>query len=246
MCSVAVDRVRLRGQHGVHLEPADQGDRAEAPGPHRYSTHTFLELDSRHLICEPLLSTPSISCLLLRRRHIDRLPPDREHHRVRGFRKRQNHQAMEKRLLSSFWGRSYSFFFLFCCKKGLFSKGELLRDAEGFHVMKFSKENQMRHSIIGKKTPHIFCSGRVPLVTSEIFPCQRASFLLPPQGLFFSRLLLSNADALFWCSSIIDTALTPDVPGFIPTTHICSCTINVVLIWPFYDLFCLLFFTLSV
>lgn len=30
-----VDRVGLRGQHGVHLEPADEGDRAETARPHR-------------------------------------------------------------------------------------------------------------------------------------------------------------------------------------------------------------------
>lgn len=30
-----VDRVGLRRQHGVHLEPADEGDRAETAGPHR-------------------------------------------------------------------------------------------------------------------------------------------------------------------------------------------------------------------
>lgn len=40
---------------------------------------------------------------LHRCRHFDRLPPDRKHHCVRGFRKRQNHQAMEKRLLSLFF-----------------------------------------------------------------------------------------------------------------------------------------------
>lgn len=33
--SPAVDRVGLRGQHGVHLEPPDEGDRAETAGPHR-------------------------------------------------------------------------------------------------------------------------------------------------------------------------------------------------------------------
>lgn len=32
---LAVDRVGLRGQHGLYLEPADEGDRAETAGPHR-------------------------------------------------------------------------------------------------------------------------------------------------------------------------------------------------------------------
>lgn len=31
--SVVVDRVRFRGQHGVHLEPADEGDSAETRWP---------------------------------------------------------------------------------------------------------------------------------------------------------------------------------------------------------------------
>ena len=41
-CSLPVDRVGLGGQHGLYLEPADEGDRAEAPGPHRYSETQLL------------------------------------------------------------------------------------------------------------------------------------------------------------------------------------------------------------
>lgn len=35
LLSLSVDRVGLWGQHGLHLEPADQRDRAETSGPHR-------------------------------------------------------------------------------------------------------------------------------------------------------------------------------------------------------------------
>lgn len=55
----------------------------------------------------------TISALFLiffRRCHIYRLPPDREHHCICSFRKWQNHQAMEKRLLSPLWCFG-SFFF---------------------------------------------------------------------------------------------------------------------------------------
>lgn len=41
----------------------------------------------------------SFSFPLFRRRHFDCVPPDREHHRICSFRKWQNHQAMEERLL---------------------------------------------------------------------------------------------------------------------------------------------------
>lgn len=34
--SFAVDRVGVGGQHGLYLEPADEGDRTETPGTHRY------------------------------------------------------------------------------------------------------------------------------------------------------------------------------------------------------------------
>lgn len=87
--------------------------------------------------------------LLFRRRHFDRLPPDREHHRIGSFRKRQNHQAMEKRLLSPFFESFGSldffyFFIFFLCflvrKEDFYSNRELLCDAEGFQVMKLSKE----------------------------------------------------------------------------------------------------------
>lgn len=42
-CSFAVDRVGLRRQHGLYLEPADEGDCAETPGPHRYCRCTVTE-----------------------------------------------------------------------------------------------------------------------------------------------------------------------------------------------------------
>lgn len=32
---LSVDCLWLGGQHGVHLEPADQGDRTETTGPYR-------------------------------------------------------------------------------------------------------------------------------------------------------------------------------------------------------------------
>ena len=34
-CIILVDRVGVGGQQRVHLEPTDQGDRAEARRPHR-------------------------------------------------------------------------------------------------------------------------------------------------------------------------------------------------------------------
>ncbi|KAI4547602.1 hypothetical protein MG293_004157 [Ovis ammon polii] len=69
-----VDRVRLGGQPRLHLEPADQGDCAEASGPHR-------------------------------RRHLDGVPPDGEHRRLGRPGERQDHQALEERLLDPGAGR---------------------------------------------------------------------------------------------------------------------------------------------
>lgn len=60
-----VDRVGQRGQPRLRLEPADEGDRAEAVRPHR-------------------------------RRPLHRLPPLRQHHRLRRPRERQDHQALEE------------------------------------------------------------------------------------------------------------------------------------------------------
>ncbi|XP_059266349.1 WD repeat-containing protein 5 isoform X1 [Mustela nigripes] len=65
-----VDRVWFRGQPGVHLEPADQGDRTEITGPHR-------------------------------RGDLDGVPSDGEHHRLGGPGERQDHQAVEERLLDA-------------------------------------------------------------------------------------------------------------------------------------------------
>lgn len=164
---------------------------------------------------------------------------------------------MEKRLLSPFGSFGpfiflsfiffvFTFFSMFCCKKrGLFSNRELLQDAQGFQVMKFSKENQMRHSHIQyqPKNPSRFCIGRILHVASDIF---RVSVNVPHCVVSTGKLeafgiLYNNADSLFWCFSIFDTALTPMSLLHYSLTHVhCwSCTINVTLIWPFYDLFCL-------
>lgn len=107
-----------------------------------------------------------------------------------------------------FWVISFSFyiyiFFFYILlkeKEDLFSNRELLRDAEGFQVMTFSKDNQNE-----THQPHTVWAVR------------------------------------FWCFSIVDAALTPDCHCFRPThMYFLSFTINVIVIWPFYELFCLSF-----
>lgn len=151
-----------------------------------------------------------------RRRHLDRLPPDREHHRVRGFRKRQNHQAMEKRLLSScfgiLWAIQLVFFFPFCFvvrKEDIFFffLTELLCDAEGMRPV-----NHVQF-------PRAHIRGHITL-------------LMWSWRLFF-------LDAVFWCFSIFDTALNfpPRCYSSVPTrVHLWSLWIMLSLFGLFNDL----------
>lgn len=86
--------------------------------------------------CEP----SDLRSSLHRCRHFHRLPPDREHHRLGRARKRQNHQAMEERLLISppdlslhLFSPLYIFFYILR-KEDLFSNGELLQDVTEINI----------------------------------------------------------------------------------------------------------------
>ena len=49
-----VDRVGERGQHGLHLEPADQGDRPEADWAHgRGVIHGLPPNREHYRVCQP-------------------------------------------------------------------------------------------------------------------------------------------------------------------------------------------------
>lgn len=138
-----------------------------------------------------------------------------------------------------FWVISFFFIYIFFFyillkeKEDLFSNRELLRDAEGFQVMTFSKDNQNE-----THQPHTVwavsrsCSRRVPSV-----------ILLSPLGSWCLLFYFTTVLRLwFWCFSIVDAALTPDCHCFRPThMYFLSFTINVIVIWPFYDFFCLSF-----